>query len=156
MLPFTVCTSFFLIHARPSLLILFSCSIVTMGFFIGVFLDGTTVSSLGIFFGVASSMITAMHAVVIKKSLEIVKGNALHLSWYTNLFSSAVLAPLVLLAGEGGAIFDMFFGEDLSDGAGVSILRTFIWGSMIAVRIVASTLPVPVTHGHPREHSVSS
>ncbi|TFY73821.1 hypothetical protein EWM64_g10191 [Hericium alpestre] len=52
-LPLTVGTSYVFLHSRPSLRILLSCALVTSGFFIGVFLDGTHVSSLGIFFGVA-------------------------------------------------------------------------------------------------------
>ncbi|KAJ3008082.1 hypothetical protein NUW54_g3294 [Trametes sanguinea] len=99
-LPFTVCTSYFLLHSRPSLRILGACAVVTAGFFVGVFLDGTSVSLVGITFGVLSSMITAMHSVVIKKSLDVVHGSALHLSWYTNLLSAIVLAPALVLVGE--------------------------------------------------------
>ena len=98
-LPFTVGTSFFLLHARPSLRILAACAVVTIGFFVGVFLDGAKVSPVGVFFGVASSMITAMHSVVIKRSLDVVKGSALHLSWYTTLMSAVALVPLFLLRG---------------------------------------------------------
>jgi solute carrier family 35 (GDP-fucose transporter), member C1 len=136
-LPFTVATSFIALHARPSLRILLSCTIVTFGFFIGVFLDGTSVSMTGVGFGVASSVITAVHSVVIKKSLELVKGNALHLSWYSNLLSAFLLAPIVVLAGEGPAVTELFMGEGaiVPPGATTSELTTFIWGSAITVRI---------------------
>ena len=45
-LPFTVGTSFFILHARPSLRILAACAVVTFGFFVGVFLtrDSASVS----------------------------------------------------------------------------------------------------------------
>lgn len=135
MLPFTVCTSFLILHSRPSLRILISCSIVTLGFFVGVFLDGTPISMIGIFFGVASSAITAMHSVVIKQSLSVVNGSALLLSWYTNLLSAAVLMPIVLLAGEGTEVFKLFLGVDeliRVDGS-MSALSTFLWGSLITV-----------------------
>lgn len=131
-LPFTVATSFFVLHARPSSLILFACSIVTVGFFIGVFLDGTTVSLIGVSFGVASSFLTSIHAVVIKRSLDVVKGNALHLSWYTNVLSAAVLAPIVLVVGEGPGIVDLFFGDRSGNN---NVLWTFIWGSLITVNV---------------------
>ena len=39
-LPLTVATSYFFLHARPSFKILVSCAIVTLGFLVGVFLDG--------------------------------------------------------------------------------------------------------------------
>jgi GDP-fucose transporter C1 len=144
-LPFTVCTSFIVLHSRPSLRILFSCSIVTLGFFVGVFLDGTPISFVGVGFGVASSAITAMHSVVIKQSLTVVDGSALLLSWYTNLLSAGVLAPIVILAGEGSSIWSLFFGVaeigDMPevDGA-ISPFTTFIWGSIITVSPVERPL----------------
>lgn len=128
-LPFTVATSLIFLHARPSFLVLFACSLVTLGFFVGVFLDGTDVSIVGVSFGVASSMITALHSVVIKRSLEVVKGSALHLSWYTNLYSTILLLPIVILAGEGPGVSDLLFGTKVKDS-----LSTFLWGSMITVR----------------------
>lgn len=135
LLPFTVATSYFILHSRPSLLILLACSLVTIGFFIGVFLDGTPISSTGIFFGVASSAIAAIHSVVIKQSLSIVNGSALALSWYSNLLSAIVLIPVIILVGEPPAILKLLFGLDelVRPDNGMSPLTTFVWGSMITV-----------------------
>ena len=137
LLPFTVTTSYVFLHTRPSLFIILACSVVTVGFFIGVFLDGTVVSMTGISFGVASSVITALHSVVIKQSLNVVNGSALLLSWYTNLLSAVVLAPIILFAGEVPAILKLLFGLDelVQPDDGFSPLTTFIWGSMITVRL---------------------
>ena len=133
-LPFTVGASSFFLHTRPSLLILAACSIVTFGFFIGVFLDGMPLSLIGIGFGVASSAITALHSIVIKKSLDVVKGSALTLSWYTNLLSAMVFVPLVLLAGELPAIFRLWNGAiGASTASKQEQMRTFLWGSLITV-----------------------
>lgn len=134
-LPFTVCVSFFMLSSRPSLRILLCCATVTFGFFIGVFLDGTPLSIIGVSFGVASSAITAIHSVVIKQSLNVVNGSALALSWYTNILSSAVLAPLVVLAGEGPDVLKLLFGitELLVEPNTISPLKTYIWGSIITV-----------------------
>ncbi|KAF8639198.1 hypothetical protein AX17_001684 [Amanita inopinata Kibby_2008] len=160
-LPFTVCTSFFFLQSRPSLRILFSCSIVTLGFFIGVFLDGTPISALGIFFGVTSSAITALHSVVIKQSLNVVNGSALLLSWYTNAVSALVLAPIVILAGEGPGIAKLLFNIDelVREEGSVSALSTFLWGSAITGTLgfamsIASLLSIKVTS--PITHMVSS
>lgn len=133
-LPFTVATSYIFLHSRPSTMALLACSVVTLGFFVGVFLDGTHVSLVGISFGIASSMITAMHSVVIKKALEVVKGSALSLSWYTNLCSAVVLFPLVFVAGEGPAVYNLLFSSYIVPIGGVSPLSTFMWGSLITVR----------------------
>ena len=131
-LPFTVCTSFFVLHSRPSLRILLACLFVTMGFFVGVFLDGTEVSVIGVTFGVMSSMITAIHSVVIKRSLDVVKGSALHLSWYTNLYSAIALIPVIIVAGEVPAIAALLT-EQGPLLTGISPLSTFLWGSAITV-----------------------
>jgi hypothetical protein len=131
-LPFTVATSLIFLHSRPSFLVLLACALVTLGFFVGVFLDGTSVSMIGIFFGVASSVITAVHSVVIKKSLEVVKGSALHLSWYTNLYSTILLFPIVILAGEGPDVSNLLFGNISKDA-----FSAFLWGSMITVSVTS-------------------
>lgn len=135
-LPFTVCTSFIFLHSRPSLRILLCCGLVTFGFFVGVFLDGTPLSLVGIGFGVASSAITALHSVVIKQSLNVVGGSALALSWYTNLLSAIVLLPLLLFAGEGAGVVKLLFGvnELLVKEDAMSPFATFVWGSFITVR----------------------
>lgn len=133
-LPFTVVTSYIFLHSRPSAMVILACSVVTFGFFVGVFLDGTSVSVTGISFGVASSMITAMHSVVIKKALDVVKGSALHLSWYTNLLSAIILFPILLLAGEGPGVQKLLFAPHVVPVGGVSPLATFLWGSAITVR----------------------
>ncbi|TFL03811.1 hypothetical protein BDV98DRAFT_648690 [Pterulicium gracile] len=151
-LPFTVLTSFIVLHSRPSLRILIGCLVVTMGFFVGVFLDGTQVSLKGVSFGVASSVITAIHSVVIKQSLEIVDGSALLLSWYTNALSAMVLVPVFLLAGEGPAAAGIIAGVDKT-------ISTFIWGSLLTGVIgflmsIASLLSIKVTS--PITHMVSS
>ncbi|KAF9224724.1 hypothetical protein BS17DRAFT_778915 [Gyrodon lividus] len=160
-LPFTVATSYVFLYTRPSLRILFSCSIVTLGFFVGVFLDSIPISLLGIGFGVTSSAITAVHSVVIKKSLDVVNGSAMNLSWYTNLLSAVVMIPLIALAGEVPAITNLFFGpEDIIPSPGeLSALSTFVWGSLITGAIgflmsLASLLSIKVTS--PITHMISS
>lgn len=158
-LPFTVVTSFVALNSRPSLRILLACGVVTLGFFIGVFLDGTPVSLLGIFFGVTSSAITAVHSVVIKQSLNVVDGSALLLSWYTNLLSAVVLLPICFLAGEGSGISTLLFGVEEGIDGGMSPLATFFWGSMITGALgflmsIASLLSIKVTS--PITHMVSS
>ncbi|KAG2347033.1 hypothetical protein BDR05DRAFT_1057087 [Suillus weaverae] len=160
-LPFTVLTSYFFLSARPSLRILFSCSVVTLGFVVGVFLDSVPMVLAGVGFGVASSAITAVHSVVIKKSLDVVKGSAMNLSWYTNLFSAVVMIPIIVFAGEIPAITDLFFGAGVvpKEGEQLSDLQTFVWGSFITGALgfmmsLASLLSIKVTS--PITHMVSS
>ncbi|THH29502.1 hypothetical protein EUX98_g4701 [Antrodiella citrinella] len=104
-------------------------------------------------------MITAVHSVVIKKSLDVVKGSALHLSWYTNLLSSFALIPVILLAGEYPGIMDLLFGPKLDPIDGLSIRMTFVTGSAITGALgflmsIASLLSIKITS--PITHMVSS
>lgn len=97
---------------------------------------------VGISFGVVSSAITALHSVVIKKSLDVVKGSALHLSWYTNLLSAAILIPGFIIMGELPEVNKLLFEPELNildtstaDGGGMTKLGTFLWGSLITVSL---------------------
>ncbi|OCB87441.1 hypothetical protein A7U60_g5346 [Sanghuangporus baumii] len=151
-LPFTVLTSFIFIHARPSRAILLASLVVTLGFFVGVFLDGVHVSMAGVLFGVASSAITALHAVVIKKAIKLLNDSALDLSWYTNLLSAAALSVVVVICGELPGVLALLYGDARE-------LRTFVWGSLITGTVgflmsLASLLSIKVTS--PITHMVSS
>ena len=139
LLPFTVLTSYTMLRTRPSLRILLSCSIVTFGFFVGVFLDNVHVSGPGILFGIASSVMTALHAAVMKRGFQVVEGSALSMSWYSNLLSAVLLFPFVIIVGEGPAVLEILSGH--AEG-----LRTFLVGSAITVSTVSfSCLKGPVS-----------
>ncbi|KAJ7207907.1 hypothetical protein GGX14DRAFT_454796 [Mycena pura] len=160
-LPFTVAASYVMLHTRPSLGILASCAFVTAGFFCGVLLDGTPLSLIGITFGVASSSITAIATVVIKRSLPLVDGSSILLAWYANLLSAPVLLPLALLAGEGPTVVALLSGSPAPDApAGApSQLLTFLWGSLITGAVgflmsIAGPLSIKVTS--PISHMISS
>jgi GDP-fucose transporter C1 len=135
----------FLRAAPPSKRILLACSIVTGGFFTGVFLDHVTAgglaskaptsqsqgpSALGVFFGVLSSMSTALQAVVIKRALDVVDGSAIDLAWYTNLLSAIGTIPVMLLAGELPSVLDLLFGTTTPTNAAPG---TFLWGTAVTV-----------------------
>ncbi|KAF9242283.1 hypothetical protein BU15DRAFT_86870 [Melanogaster broomeanus] len=153
-LPFTVATSYVFLSSRPSLLILFSCSIVTLGFFVGVFLDRISVPLLGVGFGISSSAVTAIHSVVIKKSFDDIKISALDLSWYTNLLSAVVLIPLVVLAGEIPDIMDLFFGPGVIIPAPGELSPLSTFGVIGFLLSVASLLSIQVTS--PISHMISA
>jgi len=133
LLPFTVLTSLVILNSKPSLSILFSCFVVTMGFFIGVLLDGTPISIKGVWWGVLSSLLSSVHSVVIKRSLVVpgVDGSAILLAWYSNLGSAVMLLPIIFLVGEVPGVLHLLFGEQQGSS---SALVTFMWGSLITVR----------------------
>jgi len=106
-------------------------------------------------------MITAMHSVVIKQSLNLVNGSTLLLSWYTNLLSAIILIPLVILAGEGRDVVKLLLGVDelITAPGAMTPLATFLWGSAITgvlgfMMSLASLLSIKVTS--PITHMISS
>ncbi|KAF8512753.1 hypothetical protein BU17DRAFT_96015 [Hysterangium stoloniferum] len=174
-LPTTVLLSYVFLSSRPSVRVLASCGVVTLGFFIGVLLDNystapspdsplplpakpkseadsSLTSSLGIIFGLLSSVTTASSAVIIKQSLDVVGGSTLALAWYSNLFSAVVLLPLLFLAGEGPAVHQLLFADEKG-------WETFLWGTLITglfgfLICIAGFLSIKVTS--PITHMVSS
>jgi len=132
--------------------ILISCSVVSSGFFIGVFHDKVHVSGPGIIFGILSSVMTALHAAVMKRGFQVVEGSALSMSWYSNLLSSVLLLPFIIILGEGPAVLEIIFGR--AEG-----LRTFLVGSLITGSVgfllsIALALSIQVTS--PITHMISS
>ena len=157
-LPLTVLLSALSLSPRriPSTPILVSCAFVTTGFFTGIFLDGTPLSTLGIVCGALSSLVTALHSIVIKKSLDVqgINGSAIVLSWYMNAVSSFLLIPVVLFVGEGSDVVEL-----LAKGLSTSEARAFWVGSFITGTLgflmsIASLLSIKVTS--PITHMVSS
>ncbi|CAG8600145.1 2869_t:CDS:2 [Diversispora eburnea] len=99
-LPFTVLFSYIFLKQKSSEMILLACLIVCIGFIVGVSSERLTVTMLGTLFGVLSSVSTALHAIVIKKSLEVVKGNTMELVYYNNILSIFAFTPLIFLFNE--------------------------------------------------------
>jgi GDP-fucose transporter C1 len=71
---------------------------------------------------------TALHAAVMKRGFRVVEGSALSMSWYSNLLSSVLLVPFIIILGEGPAVLDLLSGH----GEGLS---TFVIGSAVSVSI---------------------
>ena len=128
-LPFTVLFSWFLLKTHSSRATLGAVGLVCLGFLFGVSSENMHASSIGIALGVASSVTTAVHAIVVKRSLPIVDGQTLDLVYYSNLLSAGVIAPFVLLSGEAWVVADMMMGV----GDNSAALRTFLFGAAITV-----------------------
>ena len=107
-LPFTVTLSWTILKKPSSALILVSCFIIFIGFLQGTTFDALNYDSKGFIFGVISSLTTAAHAIIIKKSLDVVKGNTMALVYYNNVLSACMLFPWILLSGELAYVSDLF------------------------------------------------
>ncbi|KAJ3393999.1 hypothetical protein HDU84_000498 [Entophlyctis sp. JEL0112] len=101
-LPFTVLFSRIMLRAKISTAVNICCAIVFAGFLAGTTFEtsSTTVSRTGLFLGIASSVTTAVHAVIIKTSFGIVGGRTSDLVYFNNCISLLVLFPVVWMSGE--------------------------------------------------------
>ncbi|ORX36335.1 hypothetical protein BD324DRAFT_489113 [Kockovaella imperatae] len=163
-LPCTILITIFVLKQYPSRLSLIAALIVTSGFFSGVLFDPNHASSkasaavakphssvLGILFGASSSIASACHAILIKKSLTAVQGSAIALSYYNNILSTLALIPLVIICGEGPGALRLLSGEHDA--------KTFFWGAGITgvfgfLISLASFISIKVTS--PVTHMISS
>lgn len=151
-LPFTVLFSFFLLKSHVSAGSLIGVLIVCVGFFLGVSAEHLHTSPIGTMLGVFSSLTTSVHAIAVKRALNVVKGSTMELVYYNNLLSAALLAPLVILSGEYTAVNAMYT-------AGGDSFRTFVVGASVTgifgfLICIAGFLSIKVTS--PVSHMVSS
>lgn len=151
-LPFTVFFSWYLLRTYSSPMTLLAVGIVCVGFMLGVSAENLHASSIGIALGVASSVTTAVHAIVVKRSLPIVQGSTINLVYYSNLLSAVVITPFVLVSGEIFVVLDMVAGRG-------DQLGTFLWGAAITgvfgfLICIAGFLSIKVTS--PISHMVSA
>jgi GDP-fucose transporter C1 len=89
--------------APVSAAVLWACIITCCGFLVGVdfwSVFGSDPRDNGIFWGIMSSITTAIHAILIKSGMKIVKGRAIDLVYYNNLLSAILFLPVVILNGE--------------------------------------------------------
>lgn len=155
-LPFTVFFSYLLLSSKSSPGVLMGVAIVCAGFLMGVLGESggalRSTSTIGTLLGVFSSLTTSVHAIIVKKSLSVVKGSTMDLVYYNNLLSALLLSPLVFLSGEPAAIMEMV-------NMGGRPLATFLYGATITgvfgfLICIAGFLSIKVTS--PVTHMISS
>ncbi|PLW14109.1 hypothetical protein PCANC_12032 [Puccinia coronata f. sp. avenae] len=150
-LPFTVFASRIFLGTRSSLRILISVGVVCIGFMLGVSSERFTVSHLGVFLGILSSVTTSLHAIIVKSTLEKVP-STIALTYYGNGLSALIILPLVFLVGEPPTILALFSN-------GYDRFRTFFLGTLITGLFgfficIAGLLSIKVTS--PVTHMISS
>lgn len=135
-------------RAAPTWPVLISGSVVTLGFFLGVtpskHADATATQTSSAFvslmWGVLSSFMTAIHAILIKRSLPHVDNSAIQLAYWTNLSAAIILLPFVLVDGEVSSVWtsltyggftDPLAGSSTSTGIPEWDWKTFVVGCLI-------------------------
>ena len=150
-------------HGRslPSLQVLLAAFVVTFGFFVGVTPDATSTvtqhlldapSRTAIIYGILSSLFIAVHAVLIKSSLQYAGNSTIQLAYWQNLGSAIFLAPFILFQGEFSTLSELLSSPEWNP-------RVFMWGSIVTgvfgfLLCVAGLLSIKVTS--PVTHMFSS
>ncbi|KAJ3231121.1 hypothetical protein HDU81_003984 [Chytriomyces hyalinus] len=161
-LPFTVLMSWLFLGQKSSAQVLTSCAAVFTGFIVGTLMEDKeiVVSQIGIVFGIASSLTTAGHSIVIKNSYAVVRGNTLDLVFYNNVMSLVLLTPVVLMSGEMGMMLDLLvtknkFGEaDSADQLKALVFGGLVTGVFGFLINIAGFFQIKVTS--PVTHMISS
>jgi len=147
-LPFTVFFSYILLSQRSTLPVLGAVVIVCIGFFAGVSAESLTVSKIGLFMGITSSITTSVHAIVVKRSLPVVQGDTMALAYYNNALSALFVSPIIVLMGEWPLVVDLFAtgGENLKTFM-IGAVVTGVFGFLICLAgFISIKITSPVTH----------
>lgn len=144
-LPLTVAFSWIVLKKPSSMAVIAACSVVVSGFLVGTLLEDKElkISFWGIAFGVFSSFTTAMHAVVISKSLDVVNGSLSDLVFYNNLLSLVGLLPVVVFSGELGGLGAVLASDNLKTFVGFRIC--FVLRSFFLILNRADMIAVPAS-----------
>ncbi|KZO95709.1 hypothetical protein CALVIDRAFT_149719 [Calocera viscosa TUFC12733] len=158
-LPLTITASSIQTRTRPSILVVLAAACVTIGFLLGIVPSrdlplNATPSGLSLFYGLLSAIFIAIHAVLIKSSLGYVENSAIHLAYWTNLGSAALLLPVLFFDGEVSHLTALVTSPALAWD-----WTPFLWGTLVTgvfgyLLCVAGLLSIKVTS--PVTHMFSS
>ncbi|KIO27050.1 hypothetical protein M407DRAFT_233786 [Tulasnella calospora MUT 4182] len=175
-LPLTIAVQAIDAKTAPPIPVLAAAATVTVGFFLGIApapaSEAAATSSgsgaVALVWGALSSLMTAVHAVLIKRSLPYVDNSAIQLAYWTNATAALMLLPFVFFNGEVASVWvGLGYGQFIDPiAAGVSHpgavitppkwdWQTFVFGCLVTgvvgfLLCVAGLLSIkitsPVTH----------
>jgi len=99
---FNVILTYFFLNERTSQRALGACSLIVLGFFLGVDQEdsGGSLNWWGVFFGISASICVALNSIFVKKFLPIVDRNEWKLTLYNNFNASFIFLVVIILSGE--------------------------------------------------------
>ena len=144
---FTVIFSVTMLKNSVSRRVMACCLTVASGFVLGVDQESLmgTLSIKGVVFGVTSSLFVALNGIFTKKALDVVEGDTVKLTLYSNLNACILFFPIVILTGQLSVIFrdaqllELYFWVFLMSTGGLAFL--IAWISAMQIHLTS-----PVTH----------
>ncbi|KAG8944507.1 hypothetical protein FRC04_001729 [Tulasnella sp. 424] len=112
-LPLTIAVQAIDAKTSPSIPVLTAAASVTIGFFLGIVpapsaaaaASSSSSGAIALIWGALSSLMTAVHAVLIKRSLPYVDNSAIQLAYWTNATAALMLLPFVFFNGEVASVW---------------------------------------------------
>ncbi|KRX63787.1 GDP-fucose transporter 1, partial [Trichinella sp. T9] len=144
---FNVIFSYLILNSVSSCKVLFCCGMIVSGFLLGVNQESVhgTLSYIGVFFGVLSTVFIALNAIYTKKMLPAVDNSSWQLSLYNSFNSSLLFLPGILLAGELKHIVD--FPLLYSTKFWLFMIISGLFGFLISyISVLQVKLTSPLTH----------
>ncbi|KAL8601444.1 hypothetical protein ACOMHN_042448 [Nucella lapillus] len=142
---FTVLFTRLFLGVKISVRVLFSCTLILLGFMVSVDQE-MLVSSLSwasVFYGLFASMSAALNGIFIKRADKQVRGNALNLSLVNNVNTVIVLFPLLLSTGQLRSALNS--SRMVSVSAWTQLVTTGVLRLLVgwtAVKVISLTSPV--------------
>ncbi|XP_050707048.1 GDP-fucose transporter 1-like isoform X1 [Eriocheir sinensis] len=127
---FNVLFTYLILGQKTSTPALVSCGVIIGGFWLGVDQESVagSLSLIGIVFGVLASMFVSLNAIFTKRVLPALEGSVWKLSYYNNVLASLLFMPLILVSGEGPAVYALLTAS--ADTPSAKDPYTF-WGLMV-------------------------
>eukprot|EP00111_Clytia_hemisphaerica_P021804 TCONS_00064105-protein len=99
---FNIVFSYFILGQKTSVRAIACCSLIILGFSLGVKEEGQLVdlSYKGVFFGVLGSFFVCMNAIFTKRCMPAVDGNIWRLQMYNNFNAVFFFVPLIIINGD--------------------------------------------------------
>eukprot|EP00921_Rhytidocystis_pertsovi_P027052 GHVQ01043604.1.p1 GENE.GHVQ01043604.1~~GHVQ01043604.1.p1 ORF type:complete len:516 (+),score=37.70 GHVQ01043604.1:213-1760(+) len=128
------------LHQFLSFKTILACCVVVVGFFVGA-LDPSTLTFLGVLFGITSSFFQGLYNVMIKRSLVHVQGNTNMMLLYNLSMALILFIPIILLADETRAFYHLPTEPSVWLGiAGSGCLATLL--NLVSFQCVKVTSPL--------------
>lgn len=144
---FSIVFTFMILGKRTSMSAIMCCSIIIVGFCLGVDQEGDlgSLSVKGTVYGVVASACVALNAIYIKKVLPVHNDNIWCLTYYNNINALAIFVPLIVLNGEVAelATFPYLTSSKFWGAMLVSGFFGFIMGFVAGLQVKYTS---PVTH----------
>jgi len=99
---FNVIMSYVLLGQKTSIKAIICCSIIILGFYVGVDEEGSagSLSLKGTVYGVLASLCVSLYAIYMKRVLPAVDGNIWLMTFYNNVNAMILFVPLIIIFGE--------------------------------------------------------